>query len=412
MAFFPIGHLTRPRSCPQQQTAGTTATSRSTNKNNLAIIIVACLGGFIFIVALLLVLVPYVRRKAARHHSKNTKGSSPSGSNSTATVHSRREVHNRTVSADASVPLLESDPTTSPEYSRFRSTTAQSNAETLPSAPHPPGAYSLNNLPRRFAPTFKLSSVRPSSPDLEPGFPRPVLSSQPPLRHARTRIARVPMDTLPEDAATDGPTQRVPSPTTTDESHAPAPTSWLHIPKASGMPLIGAFRGSFSSLASAASSSLPTMQHYPSISQNLKSASASASTRSSQTFYTVASDGPTASHDVGPPPSEHGELVQPPGSAAWLKPSGVGKRIPQVHEQTSSEGFHASRQASMVYSQKSSTVSGLRSGERGRPQSGTVASGSSLSLYSDARSQPGSAEDGRWNGSTGGSSTGAPGRQS
>ncbi|KAH9957694.1 hypothetical protein BC827DRAFT_645477 [Russula dissimulans] len=289
-------------SATQQQTAGTTATSRSTNKNNVAIIIVACLGGFLFIVALLLVLVPYVRRQAARRQANKSKASTSSGSNSTTTV------HNRTVSADASVPLLEPDPNTSTEYSRFRSTTAQSNVETLPSAPHTPGAYSLNPLPRRFAPTFK--------------------PSLPPLRHARTRIARVPMDTLPEDAPTDISTQRGPSPTTSDDSHAPAPTSWLHIPKAQGMPLIGAFRGSISSLASGASSSLPTMQHYPSISQNLKSASASASTRSSQTFYTVASDGPTASHDAGPPPSEHGELLQS-AAPAWLKPSGVGKRTPQ-----------------------------------------------------------------------------------
>lgn len=80
-----------------------------------------------------------------------------------------------------------------------------------------------------------------------------------------------------------------------------------------------------------------------------------------------------------------------------------------------SDGFHASRQASMVYSNKSSVLSApgvLRPDQNTRPLSGTVGSGSSLSLYSDARSQVGAiAEDGRLNGSVGGGSGGARGRR-
>ena len=72
-----------------------------------------------------------------------------------------------------------------------------------------------------------------------------------------------------------------------------------------------------------------------------------------------------------------------------------------------SNGLYPSRQASMVYSHKSSMLSvpeGQRRGERERPLNGTVASGSSQSLYSDARSQLGTGEEGRWNGSMNGSS--------
>ncbi|KAI9507762.1 hypothetical protein F5148DRAFT_77583 [Russula earlei] len=371
----------------------TAAPSTTQNKSKLAIIIVACVGGFLFIVALILVLVPYLRRRASRGQSKHTKSPTSSGNASVTTVHSRREVHNRTISVDASVPLLEpesnTNASTDSEFLSFRpTTTAESNAASRPTVTRTPNT-DTPLLPRRFAPSFKSSSH--------------------PLRHARARIAHVPMDTLPEDSAADTSPQRGPSPTTTDtESHAPAPSSWLHIPKASAMPLIGAFRGSISSLGSAASSSLPTMQHYPSFSQNMQSASASS--RSTQTFYSVASDGPTANDNLGSPPSEHGEL-HPPGSAAWLNPGGVGKRIQQVHRNNSSDGFHASRQASMVYSHKSSMLSvpgGSRSGEHDRrPLSGTVASGSSLSFYTDARSQLGAGEDGRWNSSVGGSSSDA-----
>ena len=291
---------------------------------------------------------------------------------------------------------------------------AQSDTATPPTALRSASADTLR-FPRRFAPSFKSFSTRTASPDLEPGPSRSYLSPpQPPLRHARTRIARAPMDTLPEDSVTDGTPMRVPSPTATStESHAPpAPTSWLHIPKSS-VPLIGAFRGSISSVTSGGSSSLPTMQHYPSFTKNAKSVSGSS--RSSQTFYSVASDGHEASRNLGPQPSEQGELPSPPlGMAARLKPSGVGERTPQVHLTPSFEGFHASRHASMVYSNKSSVLiapGGLRSDENTRPLSSTVGSGSSLSLYSDARSQlPG--EDGRWNGSVGGSSGGARGRGS
>ncbi|KAH9969943.1 hypothetical protein BJV74DRAFT_889753 [Russula compacta] len=408
---------------PTVQTTGSSTASHSSSQNNLAIIIVASIGGVLFIVALVLVLVPFARRRASRRQPKHTKSSTSSDGTST-TVHSRRDVHNRAISADASVPLLEPDPNHSTEYSRFRSITAQSNTATEPSTPHHSSTDSPPiPIPRRFATSFRSFSARPSPVDLESGSGPPsrsfLSSPPPPLRHARTRIARAPMDTLPEDSATDNLPQRGPSPTaTTTESQAPSPTSWLHIPKASGMPLIGAFRGSISSLASAASSSLPTMQHYPSFNKTAQSAtSASASSRSSQTFYTVASDGPTTGHDMGSP-SEHGEVSppRPPGSAARLKPSGVGERIPQVHLMNPPDGFQTSRQASMVYSHKSSMLSVAgppRKGEDGRPLSGTVASGgSSLSLYSDARSQLGSGEDGRGNGSAGGSGGGARGRRS
>jgi hypothetical protein len=157
------------------------------------------------------------------------------------------------------------------------------------------------------------------------------------------------------------------------------------------------------------------MQHYPSFTKNAQSVSASS--RSSQTFYSVASDAPAAGRNLGPQPSEQGELSSPAlGMAARLKPSGVGEHTPQLHLTPSFDGFHGSRHASMVYSNKSSVLSapgGLWPDENTRPRSGTVGSGSSLSLYSDARSQLGAAgEDGKWNGSVGGSSGGARGRWS
>jgi len=224
------------------------------------------------------------------------------------------------------------------------------------------------------------------------------------------------MDPLPEDTVPDRPPKSGPSPTATStESQVPSPTSWLHIPKTSRIPLIGAFRGSISSVTSSATSSLPTMQHYPSFTRNAKSVSASS--RSSQTFYSVASHEPTTGRNLSPQETtEQGERALPPGSEARLKPSGVGERIPRVHLNPS-DGFHASRQASMVYSNKSSVLSVpgvLRPGENTRPQSGTVGSGSSLSLYSDARSQLGAiGEDGGLNGgSVSGSSGGARGRRS
>lgn len=357
--------------------------------------------------------MPFSRRRAtAQRQPKHVKGSS-SSSGTSSTAHSRREVHNRTISVDASVPLLEPEPSTSTEYSRFGSTKAQSGTTLPPNAQSTLNADSLS-FPRRFAPAFKSFSARPSSPDLEPGLSRSFRSPpQPPLRHARTRIARAPMDTLPEDSVTDGSPQRGPSPdATSTESHAPAPspTSWLHIPKTPNVPLIGAFRGSLSSLTSGASSSLPTMQHYPSFSKNAQSSSAS--TRSSQTFYTVVSDGQTPGPNSSSPPSEHGE--QPSALAARLKPSGVGECIPQVYLGPSN-GLHPSRQASMVFSQKSSMLSvpgGQRRDERERPLSGTVTSGSSLSIYSDARSQLGAGEEGRWNGSVDGSSGSVRGKKS
>ena len=359
--------------------------------------------------------MPFARRRASKRKLKPSKSSTSSGGTSS-TAHSRRDVHNRTISADASAPLLEPDSNTNTEYSPFKSVTAQSDVTTPLTALHSSNAHTLR-FPRRFAPSFKSYSARPSSPDLESGPSRSFdAPPQPPLRHARTRIARTPMDPLPEDTIPDSP-KRGPSPTaTSSESHAPSPTSWLHIPKASGIPLIGAFRGSISSAASSGSSSLPTMQHYPSFTRNAKSVSSSS--RSSQTFYSVASDGHTTGRNFGPQETTEQaptlSSLPPLGSAARLKLSGVGERIPQVHLNPSDD-FHASRQASMVYSNKSSVLSApgvLRPDENTRPLSSTVGSGSSLSVYSDARSQLGAiGEDGRLNGSVGGSS-GGRGRRS
>jgi hypothetical protein len=395
--------------------ATTPTSSQSPNKSNLAVIIVSCLGGVLFLAAVVLVLVPFARRRASKRQLKTSKSSASSGGTSS-TVHSRRDVHNRTISADASAPLLEPDTNTNTEYSPFKSVTAQSDVTAPLTALHNPHTDTLR-FPRRFAPSFRSYSARPSSPDLESGPSRSFASPpQPPLRHARTRIAHTPMDPLPEDAVPDRSPKRGPSPTAaTTESQAPSPTSWLHIPKISGIPLIGAFRGSISSATSSGSSSLPTMQHYPSFTRNAKSVSASS--RSSQTFYSVASHEPTTGRNLGPQETteQEGFLSPRPGSEARLKPSGVGEQIPRVHVNPS-DGFHASRQASMVYSNKSSVLSVpgvLRPGENTRPLSGTIGSGSSLSLYSDARSQLGAiGEDGRLNGSVGGSSGGARGRRS
>lgn len=389
--------------------ATTPASSQSPNKSNLAVIIVSCLGGFLFLLAVVLVLVPFARRRALKRQLKPSKSSTSSGGTSS-TVHSRRDIHNRTISADASAPLLEPVSNTNTEYSPFKSVTAQSEVTTPLTALHSPNTDALR-FPRRFAPSFRSYSARPSSPDLESGPSRSFASPpQPSLRHARTRIARTPMDPLPEDAVPDGSPKRGPSPTATStESHAPSPTSWLHIPKTSGIPLIGAFRGSISSVTSSGSSSLPTMQHYPSFTRNAKSVSASS--RSSQTFYSVASHEPMMGRNLGPQETTD----PPPGPEARLKPSGVGEHIPRVYLNPS-DGFHTSRQASMVYSNKSSVLSApgiLRPDENTRPPSGTVGSGSSLSVYSDARSQLGAiGEDGRLNGSVGGSSGGARGRRS
>ena len=403
------GQLTSPRSC---QPSTSTSTSPSSNKNSLAYIVVGCLGGILFVVTAILVLVPFARRRASRRHPKHSKSSTSSG-DTLSTAHSRRgDVHNRTISADASAPLLEPDPNANnTEYSPFKSFTAQSDVTTPLTALPGPNTDALR-FPRRFAPSFSSFSARPSSPDLEPGPSRSYIPpSQPPLRHARTRIARAPMDTLPEDSVTDGSPMRGPSPTST-ESHAPAPTSWLHIPKASGIPLIGAFRGSLSSVTSSGSSSLPTMQHYPSFTKTARSVGASS--RSSQTFYSVASDEhQSTSRNMGSSSSENGELLSrdpSSGVAARLKPSGVGERIPRVHLNPS----EASRQASMVYSNQSllSAPGALRPDENTRPLSSTVGSGSSLSVYSDAKSHLGAVgEDGRWNGSASGSS-GVRGRRS
>ncbi|KAH9053938.1 hypothetical protein EDB87DRAFT_148649 [Lactarius vividus] len=424
------------------------AGTASSNKNKLTIIIVAAVGGFLFIVALVLLIVPFARRRALRRKNKQAEGSSSSDVTST-TVSSRREVHNRAVSADASVPLLEPDFSTSDlEHSRFGTLTTQPGAYTQSSPPPTPSTVYSPLSPHLFAPTFRSFTAHPPLVDPEPRIPsrsRFTRSApQQPLRHTRTRIARVHMDTLPEDLPMGPSPPRGPSPTPTSSgphvsvpapphitspspSRAssptisapspppapPSPTSWLHIPKTAGIPLISAFRQSISSVASKGSS-LPTMQHYPSFSHSQNAGSAS--TRSSQTFYSVGSGRPTDGHGAPPSPappppplpSEHGELPRPP--VPRLKPGGGGERVPQVHLNVLESHHPASRQASMEYAQNPAMLAvpgSLRPGEKSRPVSSTVGSGSSLSMYVDARSQVGSAvEDGRknGNGSVGGSS--------
>ncbi|KAI9452379.1 hypothetical protein BJY52DRAFT_1293720 [Lactarius psammicola] len=443
------------------QTATPSSTPQSPNKNKLAIIIVGAVGGVLFVVALVLIIVPLARRRASRRKNKHAEGSSSSDVTST-TFNSRGEVHNRTISADASVPLLEPDFNTSdPERSRFgtlSTLTMQPDAYTQSSPPPTPSTVSSPLTPRLFAPTFRSFTARPALLDPEPRLPsrsRFIRSApQQSLRHARTRIVPVPMDTLPEDPAVDILPPRDPSPTATitgphapapaplpipspspsrASSHAstsaaapspspppapPSPSSWLHIPKAAGIPLISAFRQSITSVTSKGSS-LPTMQHYPSFSQSQNAYSGTASTRSSQTFYSVGSGRPTAGHGAPPSPtpplpplplpSEHGELPLPP--APRLKPGGGGERVPRVHLTPSDSHHPASRQASMVGAQDPNMLAlpgSLRPGEDSRPVSSTVGSGSSLSLYADARSQIGGAgEDGRWNGSGSGSVVGS-----
>ncbi|KAH9066023.1 hypothetical protein EDB83DRAFT_2519467 [Lactarius deliciosus] len=400
-------------------TATSSSTPRSSSKNKLTIIIVAAVGGFLFIVALVLIIVPFARRRALRRKNKQAESSSSSDVTST-TVNSRREVHNRTVSADASVPLLEPDFTTSDlEHSRFGMLTTQPDAYTQSSPPPTPSTVSSPLSPHLFAPTFRSFTAHPPLFDSEPRIPsrsRFTRSApQQPLRHTRTRIARVHMDTLPEDLAMDPSPPRGPSPTSTSSGPAPphisspstsrassptsvpspplappSPASWLHIPKAAGIPLISAFRQSISSVASKGSS-LPTMQHYPSF--NNSQNPGTASTRSSQTFYSVGSGRPTDGHGAPPSPapplpplpSEHGELPRPP--VPRLKPGGGGERVPQVHLNVSENHHPASRQASMEYAQNPAVPGSLRPGEKSRPVSSTVGSGSSLSMYVDARSQ-------------------------
>ncbi|KAH9165033.1 hypothetical protein EDB89DRAFT_2233631 [Lactarius sanguifluus] len=396
-------------------TATPSSTPRSSSKNKLTIIIVATVGGFLFIVALVLIIVPFARRRALRRKNNQAESSSSSDVTST-TVNSRREVHNRTVSADASVPLLEPDFGTSDlEHSRFVTLTTQPGAFTQSSPPPTPSTVSSPLSSHLFAPTFRSFTARPPLFDAEPRIPsrsRFTRSApQQPLRHTRTRIARVHMDTLPEDLAMDSSPPRGPSPTSTSSGpHVPAPapphisspspprassptsapspplappspTSWLHIPKAAGIPLISAFRQSISSVASQGSS-LPTMQHYPSF--NNSQNPGTASTRSSQTFYSVGSGRPTDGHGappLPPLPSEHGELPRPP--VPRLKPGGGGERVPQVHLNISESHHPASRQASMEYAPNpamSAVPGSLRPGEKSRPVSSTVGSGSSLSM--------------------------------
>ncbi|KAH9976447.1 hypothetical protein BGW80DRAFT_918387 [Lactifluus volemus] len=98
------------------RTAGpSTTTSSSSDKSKLAIIVVAAIGGFIFIVALVLVIVPFARRRASKRRPKHVQSSTSSDGTST-TAHSRRDAHNRVLSVDASVPLLEPDPLPSSEF--------------------------------------------------------------------------------------------------------------------------------------------------------------------------------------------------------------------------------------------------------------------------------------------------------
>ncbi|KAI0253646.1 hypothetical protein BJV78DRAFT_158710 [Lactifluus subvellereus] len=339
------------------QTATPPTTSSSPNKSKLAIIVVASIGGFIFIVALILVIVPFARRRASRCRPKLAESSTSSEGTST-TAHSRREIHNRAISADASVPLLEHDPVTSPEFgsSRLGSTTALSDTTTQLSPPHNSNTDSLR-IPRRFAP-FKSFSAHSPSPDLEPGLSRSLRPPPPqPLRHARTRIAHMPMDPLPEDLATDVLPQRVPSPmATSTESHAPASTTWLHIPKT---PLIGAFR------AVSRPWRAPRLLPFTRYSTTLPSAGI----RRARARRPGRRRRSTPSIPTGLPPTTTCQRLS------------MGSSCHQAWQRDSSPVVWAS----MVDSPNPSILSvprGLRSS--GRPVSSTVASGSSLSLYTDA----------------------------
>ncbi|KAF8266806.1 hypothetical protein EI94DRAFT_1732230 [Lactarius quietus] len=273
------------------------------------------------------------------------------------------------------------------------------------------------DLPMDTKPARSPSPPRAKAAPLAPA-PAPSPPPSPPPLYSPASSPRTSVSVSTSAAASTSTAPPAPSP----PPAPPSPSNWLHIPKAGGIPLISAFRQSLSSVASRGSS-LPTMQHYPSFnkSQNAQSA-ASGSTRSSQTFYSAGGDvghgngngpPPSPTPPVPPLPSEHGELPRPPPPR--LKPGGGGERVTQVHL-TPPEGHHAaSRQASMVYSQNSaSAVPGsLRPGANSRPVSSTVGSGSSsLSLYVDARSQIGGAsgDDGRSNGSVGGSTGSARGR--
>ncbi|KAH9014767.1 hypothetical protein EDB85DRAFT_2028835 [Lactarius pseudohatsudake] len=393
-------------------TATPSSTPRSSSKNKVTIIIVAAVGGFLFIVALVLIIVPFARRRAQRRKNKQAESSSSSDVTST-TVNSRsREVHNRTVSADASVPLLEPDFSISDlEHSRFGTLTTQPDAYTQSSPPPTPSTVSSPLSPHLFAPTFRSFTAHPPLFDSEPRIPSRIwpMDPSPPRGPSPTSTSSGPHAPAsphispPSSSRTSSPTP-APSPPLVP----PSPASWLHVPKVAGIPLISAFRQSISSVASKGSS-LPTMQHYPSFSHSQNAGTAS--TRSSQTFYSVGSGRPTDGHGAPPSPapplpplpSEHGELPRPP--VPRLKPGGGGERVPQVHLNISESHHPASRQASMEYAQNPAMSA------KSRPVSSTVGSGSSLSMYVDARSQVGSAvEDGRWNGNGGVGGSSARGR--
>ncbi|KAI0260142.1 hypothetical protein BC834DRAFT_901979, partial [Gloeopeniophorella convolvens] len=204
--------MSDPTSAGSGQSTDTTP-SQPPNKSKLAIIIVASIGGFIFVVALVLLVVPYARRRAARRQVKNLEGSTVSD-RASATSQSRRQAHDRALSVDASVPLLEPEPSIHPEYSRFGNlAVAQPDTAIQSNALHNNTGDSIQS-PRRFAPSsVSFNPRRSPSPEFEPGPSRSFRAApQPSLRHARTRIAHMPMDPLPEDSATDGSPQRGPSP--------------------------------------------------------------------------------------------------------------------------------------------------------------------------------------------------------
>ncbi|KAI0050781.1 hypothetical protein FA95DRAFT_1570355 [Auriscalpium vulgare] len=318
----------------------------SSNKSKLTIILVSCIGGFVLVLVVVLLVVPYARRYLARPlvSSKQVDGVSDRGS---------ARSHQRSASGlESSMPLLVSD-----------------NAELDPrlaqaSETKSPNGYDGDSFlgARLFTATDNPYSVRPHA-----STPR-IISAQPPLRRARTRVTQLqPMDTLPEDTAI------VPalSPPVSSDEHP----SWLHVPNpvrrpSGNLPLIGAFRSSVSSTTST-NSRLASLQHYPSFNASAPSA------KSLSTFYSLSSLADSAttkeSTRVPPLPSEYGEILPP---AARLKPSGGPERRAQVQQVV--DVHPASRQASFLNGRASDYP--------------TSASASTVSVYTDARSRLGDDE--------------------
>ncbi|KAA1476538.1 hypothetical protein DENSPDRAFT_843534 [Dentipellis sp. KUC8613] len=285
-------------------------------------------------------------------------------------------------------------------------------------------------------PSASASASRSGDPDIELYDPWALVSdaeagpsragpSRPPpsLRHAKNRIAHPPLETLPENGLAASSSShshshshshthtQASTPTTIRQQRpggssstisrpepSPAP-SWLHIPRP-GVPLIGAFRASVSSSTSSKSRStdtLPSMQHYPSF-----TAQSAQSSDAPTTFYSLSSGEPgssrrngtgtgtgTGSTRLGAAATEYGELQR----AAKLKASGGAGLVPEVHD---GAGGLASRQASLMYgvgsdggaSEAGRAPASSRAGNVPGGYPTSASGGSSVSVYTDARSRP------------------------